>query len=235
MMAGLLHLRADAREDHSPVRRFDSTRASDRAAHDRGRVRRSGVLAVSDARERARRVHVRRLQSWGSNVGLSADDLVIDVSWSFAENPHCVGAMALTYEWPSLPPDRAKVAQRVAELCPLHKTLMHSPAMTIRRRRVTATATPAASPARSVAHGTGRSLHGEGTGTDDAGASLRPSVARARVHRRLRWRVQRLPGTRSAARQWDRRGMFEIVPSQGQACTRASRGSRRARTPSRFS
>jgi uncharacterized OsmC-like protein len=73
------------------------------------------------------------LQSWGSNVGLSADDLVIDVSWSFAENPHRVGSMELTYEWPSLPPERAKVAQRVAELCPLHKTLTHSPEVTIRQ------------------------------------------------------------------------------------------------------
>jgi len=73
------------------------------------------------------------LQSWGSNVGLNADDLVIDVTWSFAENPHRVGAMALTYEWPSLPTDRVKVAQRVAELCPLHKTLTHSPEVTIRR------------------------------------------------------------------------------------------------------
>ena len=73
------------------------------------------------------------LQSWGSNVGLSADDLVIDVSWSFAENPHRVGAIDLTYEWPSLPPDRVRVAQRVAELCPLHKTLTQSPEVTVRR------------------------------------------------------------------------------------------------------
>jgi uncharacterized OsmC-like protein len=72
------------------------------------------------------------LQSWGSNLGLSADDLVIDVSWTFAEKPHRVGALALTYEWPSLPPDRVNVAQRVAELCPLHKTLTHSPEVTIR-------------------------------------------------------------------------------------------------------
>jgi len=63
---------------------------------------------------------------------VSADDLVIDVSWSFAENPHRVGAMELTYQWPSLPPERARVAQRVAELCPVHKTLMQSPSMTIR-------------------------------------------------------------------------------------------------------
>lgn len=73
------------------------------------------------------------LQSWGSNVGLSADDLVIDVSWSFAENPHRVGGIALTYDWPSLPPDRVKVAQRVVELCPLHKTLTHPPEVTVRR------------------------------------------------------------------------------------------------------
>jgi uncharacterized OsmC-like protein len=72
------------------------------------------------------------MQSWGSNVGVSADDLVIDVSWSFADNPHRVGAMELTYQWPSLPEDRKRVAQRVAELCPVHKTLVQSPSMTIR-------------------------------------------------------------------------------------------------------
>jgi uncharacterized OsmC-like protein len=72
------------------------------------------------------------LQSWASNIGVNADDLVIDVSWSFAENPHRVGSVELSYEWPSLPADRQRVAQRVAELCPLHKTLMQSPDVTIR-------------------------------------------------------------------------------------------------------
>jgi uncharacterized OsmC-like protein len=80
------------------------------------------------------------LQSWGSNIGLSADDLVIDVAWSFEENPHRVGAIELSYEWPSLPADRVKVAQRVAELCPLHKTLTHSPEMAIRHAAATAAA-----------------------------------------------------------------------------------------------
>ena len=47
-------------------------------------------------------------------------------------SPHRVGAMELSYEWPSLPADRKGVAQRVAELCPLHKTLIQSPTMTIR-------------------------------------------------------------------------------------------------------
>ena len=72
------------------------------------------------------------LQSWGSNVGVSADDLVIDVSWKFADNPHRVSEMALSYDWPSLPAERRRIAQRVAELCPVHKTLQLPPAMTIR-------------------------------------------------------------------------------------------------------
>jgi uncharacterized OsmC-like protein len=72
------------------------------------------------------------LQSWGSNVGINADDLVIDVSWSFVDHPHRVGSMDLSYQWPSLPDDRKRVAQRVAELCPVHKTLMQSPTVTIR-------------------------------------------------------------------------------------------------------
>ena len=72
------------------------------------------------------------LQSWASNAGITADDLIIDVTWSFTDKPHRVGAMQLSYQWPSLPADRAQVAQRVAELCPVHKTLTQSPEMTIR-------------------------------------------------------------------------------------------------------
>jgi len=72
------------------------------------------------------------LQSWGSNVGIAADDLVIDVSWKFADNPHRVASMELSYDWPSLPEDRRRVAQRVAELCPVHTTLQQSPEVSIR-------------------------------------------------------------------------------------------------------
>ena len=72
------------------------------------------------------------LQSWASNLGISADDLVIDVSWSFAEKPHRVGAVELTYRWPSLPLERRATADRVAELCPIHKTFVQAPNMTIR-------------------------------------------------------------------------------------------------------
>jgi uncharacterized OsmC-like protein len=72
------------------------------------------------------------LQSWASNVGVSSDDLVIDVSWSFAEKPHRVGSIDLSFRWPSLPPDRRATAERVAALCPVHKTFTQTPSMTIR-------------------------------------------------------------------------------------------------------
>ena len=73
------------------------------------------------------------LHSWGETVKLGADDLAVEVRWSFAEEPHRVGAMAVSLEWPSLPPARTAVAQRVATLCPIHATLHHSPEITITR------------------------------------------------------------------------------------------------------
>lgn len=71
------------------------------------------------------------LASWGSHAGLSADDLVISVSWSFAEKPHRVGGMRMVLSWPSLPAERVEVARRAALLCPIHATLSHSPSIEI--------------------------------------------------------------------------------------------------------
>lgn len=67
------------------------------------------------------------LASWATNAKLDADDIVVEVAWEFAEDPHRVGAMRMNIEWPSLPPQRQKAAERVAELCAIHATLMHSP------------------------------------------------------------------------------------------------------------
>ena len=67
------------------------------------------------------------LASWAANAKLDAGDVVIEVRWEFAEDPHRVGAMRMNIEWPSLPPQREKAAERVAELCAIHGTLMHSP------------------------------------------------------------------------------------------------------------
>lgn len=70
------------------------------------------------------------LASWASNAKLNPDDIVIDVSWEFAEDPHRVGSIAMSIAWPSLPGARQSAAARVAELCAIHGTLTHSPALT---------------------------------------------------------------------------------------------------------
>ncbi len=188
------------------VRRFHSPRASDGAAHDRSRVRRQEYSPYQMFASGLAVCTFGVLQSWGSNVGLSADDLVIDVSWSFAEHPaprrrrsrsRTIGRRFRA--------DRAKVAQRVAELCPLHQTLTHSPAMTVQRAarpRWLHERDRYAGVTRQVAraHRPGRALHGERTGAtaDDASPARAPAFGSpdTRLHRGVRRRVPRLPGSR---------------------------------------
>jgi len=67
------------------------------------------------------------LHAWAERAELSAEDLIIDVAWSFAENPHRVGAFDLQFNWPSLPEERLAAAKRVAEMCTLHATFHHPP------------------------------------------------------------------------------------------------------------
>lgn len=71
------------------------------------------------------------IQSWATHAKIPVDDLVIDVRWEFGENPHRVSDIAVTFEWPSLPPNRIAAARRVAELCTVHATLHHPPHVTI--------------------------------------------------------------------------------------------------------
>jgi uncharacterized OsmC-like protein len=79
------------------------------------------------------------LESWATTAGLPADDLAIEVGWSFAEDPHRVGQMDLVLKWPSLPENRREAAKRVAGLCTIKKTLEQPPAIAME-----VTAAPAA-------------------------------------------------------------------------------------------
>jgi putative redox protein len=67
------------------------------------------------------------LASWAETAGMSADALVIEVSWAFADEPHRVGSYQVFLRWPGLPDARRTAAQRVAVLCPIHATLHHPP------------------------------------------------------------------------------------------------------------
>lgn len=67
------------------------------------------------------------LASWASNAKLESDDIVVEVKWTFAEDPHRVGDLSMNIEWPSLPEPRRSAASRVADLCAVHATLKHPP------------------------------------------------------------------------------------------------------------
>jgi uncharacterized OsmC-like protein len=67
------------------------------------------------------------LASWGTHAKLSVDDLVIEVGWTFAEDPHRVSDMDLDVIWPSLPEARRAAAVRAAGLCTVKKTFEQPP------------------------------------------------------------------------------------------------------------
>ena len=71
------------------------------------------------------------LHSWATHAKIGIEDLAIEVRWTFAEEPHRVGAIDVRLDWPSLPPARGAAARRVAELCTVHATLMHPPTIAI--------------------------------------------------------------------------------------------------------
>jgi uncharacterized OsmC-like protein len=81
------------------------------------------------------------MYSWATHADLRADDLTIEVRWTFAEDPRRVDDVTLTFDWPSLPERRLAAAKRVAEMCTIHATLKHPPRITIDTTR-----TPAAAP-----------------------------------------------------------------------------------------
>jgi uncharacterized OsmC-like protein len=71
------------------------------------------------------------IYAWAEHAGLEADDLVLDVAWTFADDPHRVGEFDVRFTWPSLPAKRLEAAKRVAEMCTIHATLTHPPTIII--------------------------------------------------------------------------------------------------------
>ena len=71
------------------------------------------------------------LQSWAVNRNMRADDLAVDVSWTFAERQHRLGSVAVKLAWPSLSAELWPRAIRAANLCGIHQTLTHPVAITV--------------------------------------------------------------------------------------------------------
>ena len=89
------------------------------------------------------------INSWATHAKIPVDDLVIDVKWTFGDEPHRVSDFAVTFDWKSLPPNRVAAARRVAELCTVHATLHHPPHISVEPVARPSAATP--QPAGSVA------------------------------------------------------------------------------------
>jgi uncharacterized OsmC-like protein len=84
------------------------------------------------------------MYSWATHADLRADDLTIEVRWTFVDDPQRLGELSLTFGWPSLPERRLAAARRVAEMCTIHATLRHPPRVTIEAAGpAAATAAPA--------------------------------------------------------------------------------------------
>jgi uncharacterized OsmC-like protein len=71
------------------------------------------------------------LYAWAEHAKIQGDDIVMDVSWTFADDPHRVGSYDVRFTWPSLDPTRLEAAKRVAEMCTVHATLQHPPTIAI--------------------------------------------------------------------------------------------------------
>jgi uncharacterized OsmC-like protein len=65
------------------------------------------------------------LQSWASNRNIPANDLKIDVGWTFEAGQHRVSSMSVKLDWPSLSAEMWPRAIRVASVCGIHQTLTH--------------------------------------------------------------------------------------------------------------
>jgi uncharacterized OsmC-like protein len=62
--------------------------------------------------------------SWAEQAGIDASRLTIHVSWENAEErPARIARVEMELRWPGLPEERVRVAERAADLCPIHATL----------------------------------------------------------------------------------------------------------------
>lgn len=65
------------------------------------------------------------MYAWAEHAGIPANDLTLEVAWTFAEDPRRIDRYELRFDWPSLPARRLDAAKRVAAMCTIHTTFEH--------------------------------------------------------------------------------------------------------------
>ena len=71
------------------------------------------------------------MYAWAEHAGIPADDLTLEVAWTFAQDPQRVDRYEMQFDWPSLPARRLEAAKRVAAMCTIHATFEHPPTIAI--------------------------------------------------------------------------------------------------------
>ena len=71
------------------------------------------------------------MYAWAEHAGIPADDLTLEVAWTFAQDPQRVDRYEMRFDWPSLPARRLEAAKRVAAMCTIHATFEHPPTIDI--------------------------------------------------------------------------------------------------------
>jgi uncharacterized OsmC-like protein len=64
------------------------------------------------------------LMGYGAQLKVPAEGLSVRLRWSVAEKPRRVEDLRMEIHWPALPESRLKAAERAAEHCTIHQTLL---------------------------------------------------------------------------------------------------------------
>ncbi len=69
------------------------------------------------------------LMAYGDMLQVSTRQLSVRIRWAVVEKPYRVDDIVMDIRWPELPESRLTAAQRAAEQCTIHNTLLHPPKM----------------------------------------------------------------------------------------------------------
>ena len=168
-------------------------------------------LPVPHAGERSGVLHVLGHVRVGRARRADAEDLTIDVAWTFAHDPHRVDRYDMRFNWPSLP-ERALERPRAVASCARstrRSSIRRRSRSTLRRRTATDAVGPHASSIRVTVPVVRFTVAGQMLSAASADRTPWSTTGPASVCTRLA----------GVLRKWDRDEALEVVPSQAPGVT----------------